>query len=167
MTQNDNLKLSRTTRTHPPTNSHRDKSNLDEPPIANFEAELQERMLDLTTIPGKRISGWHQGPGIDAGRSLSQGPNGGSKVPARVPQGPKRPPSGPCWVDSGPECQSGKGVATARGSSGPGDRSFIISQGLERPRRELRMTFNQRRSLGILWSPSEWLGGDVECLIRG
>ena len=107
-------------------------------------------MLDLTTIPGKRISGWHQGPAIDAGRSLSQGPNGGSKVPARVPQGPKRLPSGPCWVDSGPECQSGKGVATARGSSGPGDRSFIISQGLERPRRELRMTFNQRRSLGIL-----------------
>ena len=78
----------------------------------------------------------------------------------------KRLPSGPCWVDSGPECQSGKGVATARGSSGPGDRSFIISQGLERPRRELRMTFNQRKSLGILWSPSEWLGGDLECLIR-
>ena len=116
-------------------------------------------MLDLTTIPGKRISGWHQGPGIGAGRSLSQGPNGGSKVPARVLQGPKRLPWDPSWVESGPECESGKGVATARGSSGPGDRSFIISQGLERPRRELRMTLNQRRSLGILWSPSEWLGG--------
>ena len=83
--QSWNIKLSRTTTTHPPTNSHRDKSNLDEPPIANFEAELQERILDLTTIPGKRICGWHQGPGIGAGRSLSQGPNGGSKVPARVP----------------------------------------------------------------------------------
>ena len=74
----------------------------------------------------------------------------------RVQKGSPRVPAG---LTQGQSVSQGRALQQRAVQVVQGDRSFIISQGLERPRRELRMTFNQRKSLGILWSPSEWLGG--------